>query len=63
MIIIYVAQKDSPSGPFLVSRYGAVECSKHDGKGRDFSFISEKGVYMFEQSEDGHGGRNSLRSV
>ncbi len=34
-------------GPFLVSRYGALECSKHDGKGYDFSFISLKGVYTF----------------
>ena len=50
-------------GPFLVSRYGALECSKHDGKGCYSSFISEKGVYTFKQSEDGHGSRNSLRSV
>ncbi len=50
-------------GPFLVSRYGALECSKHDGKGYDSSFISLKGVYTFRQSEDGHGSRNSLRSV
>jgi hypothetical protein len=50
-------------GPFLVSRYGALECSKHDGKGYNSSFISEKGVYTFKQSEDGHGSRKSLRSV
>ena len=50
-------------GPFLVSRYGALECSKHDGKGYNSSFISLKGVYTFKQSEDGHGSRNSLRRV
>jgi len=32
MINIYVAKKDSPSGPFLVSRYGASECSKRKVK-------------------------------
>ncbi len=54
---------ETSRGPFLVSRCGALECSKHDEKGYYSSFISEKGVYTFRQSEDGHGSRNSLRSV
>ena len=40
MIIIYVAQKDSPSGPFLVSRYGASECSKRKVKEYYYSKLS-----------------------
>ena len=50
-------------GPFLVSRYGALECSKLEGKGYNGSFISLKGVHTFRQFDGGHGSRNPLRSV
>ena len=39
---LFTLKKYSPRGPFLVSRYGALECSKRDDKEYYYRFIALK---------------------